>query len=527
MKKISMLLSLIVALAMLVMPVGAMAEPTTAQVLQIANPTVYMDGEEVFTLDGLAAQFAVLEDSRVVQFIFDLFIGGENANSAMLQFDGESNIVGYLGGMSNAYTVNIYEALDMFAAALETESGISFEKVGELVEMAQNWTLIDDLMNVVNMHQNDFTTTDLGIMTGDSGIPMQYVQISGDMMPLIKDMAAVIDNDELLCAVVNLIDPSMNTLGLSAILAESNIALNTNITIGYDETGNIVEVKLNCTFIEGGEVFETIDCYMLMDSTDISNVKVSYNIKQTDMDGYSYMTQEGTMVLTDTGLTADVVETIYGEITNVNIVVDINGISDVVAINGISEEGDVKIAILYNGFATQTGYAFELVCEVYEYGYTDGFKVGGDFGITETSGLLNLYLAAYDDYGTDRIDLKLGYDNAAGVYSADLEVMDRYSDAPVSIGLSLTNIEPTSGAYYSGQLKASMNDGYTEIAANAYVHLLEVEVDTDSFYISPAAAINLLTMDDAQIEAAVAELETAVYDIGTMFQETYSHIFGE
>jgi len=58
------------------------------------------------------------------------------------------------------------------------------------------------------------------------------------------------------------------------------------------------------------------------------------------------------------------------------------------------------------------------------------------------------------------------------------------------------------------------------------VHLLTADVDTDSFYISPAAAINIMTMDDAQYNTAMSELEAIFNQLGTMIMETYPAVFG-
>jgi len=80
---------------------------------------------------------------------------------------------------------------------------------------------------------------------------------------------------------------------------------------------------------------------------------------------------------------------------------------------------------------------------------------------------------------------------------------------------------PVEGAYYSGKLGLLINDGYNQMEANADVHLLTADVDTDSFYISPAAAINIMTMDDAQYNTAMSELEAIFNQLGTMIMETY------
>ena len=522
MKKLSMLLSVIVALAMLVMPMGAMAEPTTAQVIQFANPTIYIDGEEVASLEGLAAQFAYCEGGDVVQLIFDVFAGGENANSAMLQIDPEYNVVGFIGGMSNAYTFNAMEVIGMFTEAMASDSGIDFEQLSNIIAMAETWTLPDDLTNVVAAHEADFTVTELGYQTGSTGIEMYCTQITGDAMPMLIDAARVIDNDQLISAVLQFIDPTMTTLGLADSLTSANLGMNIDATIGYDMSGEIMEITAKVTMTEEGETVSVIDFIIYMDTTDENNIICNYEVSMTDESGVILTYMDMDMTLTLTGLNAKVVEIIDGETMNMDIVVDINGMNDVVSLN--ASMGAETIAIVYNGSATQTGYAFALNADATdEYG-SIGFEIAGDYGMTDTSAMLNLSLSA-NEYGEEnKITLALAADMAAGVYSAELTAVSPETE-PASISLKLSDADVAEGAYYTGLLQLAFNDGYSSVAIDTYVHLFNVDVDTDSFYISPAAAISLLTMDDAQFTAAQTEFDTVISNLGNIIMNTYPEFF--
>lgn len=525
MKKISMLLSLIVALAMFIMPMGAMAEVTTAQVVQFANPVIYVDGQQMAKLDGLAAQFAYCEGSEVAQFIFDIFVGGENANSAMIQVDPNYDVVGYVGGMSNAYTFNAMEVINMFTEAMAAESGLDMDQISNIIALAENWTLPTDLTNVLNNHTADFTVTELGYQTGSNGIEMYCTQITGDAMPMLIDMARVIDNDQLICAVLQLLDPSMTTLGLTDNLTYANLGMNIDATIGYDMSGEIMELNATITMTEEGETVSVIGYVLYMDMTDENNIVYNYNATIAEADGEIVGTIDMDMVLTATGMTAKMVEVIDGETMTMDMIVDINGINDVVSIKGnVSDLSTVSI--VYNGGVTQTGYGFKLDIDSNDYGTEAYIDIAGDYGITDTSAVLNLSMIASDASGEENgLKLNLAGDAEAGVYSATLETVDTYSGS-VSIGLKFTETAPAEGAYYSGILSLMINDGYNEISADTEVHLLEVDVDTDSFYISPAAAIALLTMDDAQLELAATEMDAALSAVGTAIMNTYPEFFG-
>ena len=525
MKKISMLLSLIVAVAMLVMPMSVMAETTTAQVIQFANPTVYMNGEEVMTLDGLAAQFAYCEGSEVAQFIFDIFVGGENANSAMIQVDPNYDVVGYVGGMSNAYTFNAMEVIGMFTEAMATESGIDMDQLSSIIAMAETWTLPDDLGMVLEAHMADFTVTEAVPGSNANGVPMAYMTISGEAMPTLIDMARVIENDPLVCAVLQLIYPEMTSLGLYDSMSASNAGMYIEATIGSDETGNLTEVNAVITLTTAGETEAIINYALAMDSSDPENIKADQVITMTDDAGYEFVNQNIAMNITYSGLSMSLNQYAEGAVTTMDVLVDVNGINDVVSLN-LNNDDMTIVSIVYNGSATQTGYGFNLTADVDDYGVKDTVVIAGDFGMTESSAHLNLSVDTKDDsdYAAG-LALALAADVNAGVYSATLDSYDTYG-APVSIGLKFTQTAPADGAYLSGVLSLSMKDEYDEISAEADVHLLEVDVDTDSFYISPAAAVAVLTMDDAQLELATTEMDAALNAVGTAIMNTYPEFFG-
>lgn len=550
MKKISMLLSLIVALCMFVMPMGAMAEPTTAQVIQIANPSIFMDGQEVASLDGLALQAAYCEGYDVAQFIFDLFVGGENATSAMVQVDSDTNVVGYVGGMSNAYTVNLAEVAQTLLSQIVAESGIDMNQVANIISMAENWTLPEDIIYTVAAHEGDFAMNDLGVSNNADGVPMQYMQITGDIMPVIFDVLRVIDNDQLINAVVQLLDPSMSGLGISEAISGVNVSAVIDMKIGVDETGNLIEGDISLILGEDGQTVGTINMKANIDASNYENITAVITLDMIEAGGENVgtmtanyvitstgMTCEangliaGTpmsitmnMVATDTGMTMHMYENINGAITEMDINANIDGVNDIVYISAAMDDM-MSFKLDYKGGVTQNGYAFNAECVSNSYGYISGFSVTGDAALTSTEATLDLTLTEISEYD-DNVSIALSlYLDPEFNFSGKLTVDDTYSD-PVSLALSLTTVEPADGAYYSGVIAFEADDGYSLIGLDADIHLLEVDVDTDSFYISPAAAISLMTMDDTQMGTAMNELDGIMEAIGNALMTAYPDIFG-
>ena len=549
MKKLSMLLSLIIALCMFVMPIGAMAEPTTAQVIQIANPSLSMD-DDTRTMNGLAAQLAFCEGSDVAQFILDLFVGGENATSAMLQIDSDTNVVGYLGGMNSAYSLNLAEVAEMLMTQLAAESGIDMNQVANIVAMAENWTLPDDIMNVIAMHETDFTMTDLGISNNANGVPMQYIQVTGDLIPVLTDVLATVENDPLVQAVIQLMSPGMTSLGLTESMAGLNISAVADVKLGVDETGSIIDANLTLTLAEDGNVASTITATAAVDATNPENILATVNMAAADYDGeeimnitYDYVitstsmayTAAGTMDgmpiamnfsagVTDTGLELHINGDMAGEVVKMDFVASIDGMNDVVALY-FNVDDMVIFDAKYTGGATANGYAFNLSCTTEDYGTTGGFNLDGVFALTDTEATLDLALTEIDQHDDPlAIALNLMLDSNFN-FVGRLTVDEPYGD-PIDFELSLTTVEPVAGAYYSGKLAFKGDDGYSTIGASADIHLLTAEVDTDSFYIAPEAAIALLTMDDAQMENAMNEINNIMNSLGEAIMSAYPDVFG-
>jgi len=556
MKKISMLLSMIIALAMFVMPMGAMAEPTTAQVIQIANPVIYMDGEEMARLDGLAAQLAYCEGSDVAQFIFDVFVGGQNANSAMIQIDGDTNVVGIVGGMSNAYTVNISEVAQMFMSAMAAESGIDMAQIENIVYMAENWTLPEDVMNVIAMHEGDFTITDLGVSNNVAGVPMQYIQITGDLIPVVFDVLRVIDNDALINEIMELLYPGMGGLGITEAISGVNVNAMVDITLGVDETGNLIEGTLVLTLMENGQAVTTLNAAISVDASDPSCIFFVGSFGGTDSYGDplgNYLLEANigyndfTCRLSGNDAYGDPIEMniaagISGDALNFSLdsVVDgetvdfdayayVSDLSVILSLKGSakSEYSDVteSFALDFNGSMTENGYGFTLDMNTDGYSGPAGVYMDSSFALTDTEATMDLTIIATEmEREIAKLDLDLCLDSNFN-FEGTLTAQDEYSN-PVTIGINLTTMTPVEGAYYSGKLGLLINDGYNQMEANADVHLLTADVDTDSFYISPAAAINIMTMDDAQYNTAMSELEAIFNQLGTMIMETYPAVFG-
>jgi len=531
MKKFPAFLALVLSLVMLVLPISAMAESTTATVLQVANPAVTIDGE-TRSMPGLALQLALCEsaDASIYQLIADVLVNNQNANSAMLQLDSAMNLVGLIGGMTNAYTVNLTEA----SALVTSEFDAILSQLEPLVASLETWTLPTDIASVVTQHISTFEIIDNGISTNENGVEMQYIGMSGDLTPAILDVLELIDTDALVLDVAEILmgAADMASLGLAeSIGLDENNGLRFEASLGTDETGDIIECTADVIVYSEGADMLGFRVDFNGDASDLSNIDVDLAVSLVDPasgetieianadlnvldNGYtltgSFGADAETVTLTSSLVLGDAQDDFALSMNAVSAYSEYPTVLDLTFSN---VKGDMSGSIV--GKLTMT-----------DYGDTATIDLTGSYAVTDTGVALSGTLSASDPYsGATVISLDdLSFDLMNGGFNAAISVDDDYSE-PMSLGLSLTAAEPADGALYSGVLALTVNDGYSDIGLTADVHALTAEVDTASFYVDPATAINLIAMTEEQSMAAMEELNTVLSNLGAVIIEAYPTLF--
>lgn len=517
MKKLCSLLAAFMALVMLAAP--ALAEPTAAQVIRLSNPTITVDGVTVSGLEDLALQLALCEsgDRSVMQLIFDLFIGGENASSAMLQLD-DTAAVALLGGMSSAYRVYFEDV----AALMESGSA-------DMLALAENWTLPADIAAVMEAHSGDFLVDEPEVITNSDGVVMQYYYFTGDMTGCIVDIMRLIENDELIGAVLSALDPEASLEGLADELAESGLAFGLSGTYGHDNFGYVTEMDLTITIYENDEFMGLVEgVYAVsIDENDVSNINYDCRIVQKDAADRVMMDATVDMAATANSFTASYTElTPSLEITSDLVWNSSNGLDSFSCTAEITDDYgyDSAFSIVGTLMDTADGWTLNANVSSEEDGETSRISLRADYSASVEAESLDASMKVADAYSAASIELNLSRNPYEGVYYGTLSVNDGYDD--VSIGLLIEPTETAAGADYSGVISLLLNDGVSDIRLNVDVTLLTATVDTDKFYVDPSSAVDVLTISPAQADAASAELETIVNSILSRLEEAYPSIFG-
>lgn len=584
MKKFPAILALVLTLIMLAVPMNAMAEPTTATVLQITNPSLSYNGD-ARSMPGLGLQLALCEsaDSSLFQLIADVMVNNQNATSAMLQIDNAMNIVGFLGGMSSAYTVNLEELM----ATAEMNSMMS--QIEPLVSSIETWTLPSDITNIITNHFNTFTITDMGVSTNANGVEMQYKNISGDVTNMIIDVLKAIDTDPLLLSFMELANGyPVESLGLadSSDLGNGN-GIGMYATLGTDYSGSVIDLDADLVVYLNGADAGIIHVSCDFDSTDISNVFASLNLSSLDNEsGMTFWSFDAAANVLNNGFTLN------GSITNRSSVIPFNAAlvlgdaQDTFTFNlPIDASNSFNVNYVNNKTGAMSG-AISASATSVSYGTTTTTTFDANYSITDTglklngkivandpysgastislndltidaSGLLNFDFSVQDPYGgftsfclngnctfTDVGMVITGSLNIVDSYSTDLSftlselsfdfvngnyvaafTYDTEYDDPMSFTLSLTATTPVQGATYSGVLAFTGFDGYSTIGATADINVLTASVDTANFYINPVTAINLMTMTEDQSYTAQSEISTIISNLGNAIMNAYPAIF--
>ena len=529
MKKFPAFLALVLTLVMLVIPMSAMAEPTTATVIQIANPSLSADGE-TRSLPGLALQLALCEssDASLFQLIADVLVNNQNATSAMLQLDSALNLVGIVGGMSNSYTVNLEEAASMITSEMEAV----LAQVEPLITSLETWTLPQTIATIINNHVNTFTITDMGVSTNANGVEMQYVNMSGDITNAIIDVMKAIETDSLILSLMEIANGyPVDSLGLveGSGIGNGN-GMRLSATIGTDANGTVMDVDADITVYSDNTDEGIIRIAADIDLTNPVQMAAALNVGLIDVySGESFGGLELTASVLENGYNLTGYVGADGEGFRFSSALTTSDIQDTFTLY-VQEESTytsypMNLSVNYNNTKNGMSGAVTANISVTEYGETMTCDLTGNYAVTDTGLTLNGKLAMNDSYGSTVFTLNdLSFDMVNGSFNASVAYEDPYT-SPMTFGLSLTPTAPAAGAVYSGKLAFTGFDGYSNIGLTCDINVLTTAVDTANFYLDPMAAINLMTMTEDQSYAAENELNTIMSNLGQLIMNTYPAFF--
>lgn len=535
MKRTLSLLAALLILAMALVPLGGLAAPTDTLVLQLSNLALTSDGATV-SLDSPILQIALAEssDGSVGQLILDLLNGNENITSAMLQADEES-LVFKMGGMDNAYAVNLTE--------------LSTALAGDFADLdLENWTLPQELLNLLDTGwQEDFQAGDPIVAEGENGISMTYVTYTGDVCPTVRKVFQLLRDDPVVNALAAQSEGDFDFAALMdeaiAIIDEGKITSDCTYTVGTDDSGSIIDQDDTCVFTinvpESPELNQTftLDSKMDLDFSDPDNGQVRYIYDVTGegvslnyrLEGALSGLESGNLGLDFAGkFSADLDdESAAGEFTftysdgkfALNITGD--GESDVPnqSITGEFREGHGEVH-LQTSFPTDPASSqtnLEAVDFVYD-------KVESDDGVR--------YEASFryaDDGSEEDFSLRAWMEKRM---DGSVEIALSMEDAvnPEENGmLSLAYVpgETAEGDLFGGTLVLTASDEAGPATISADVRGFTTLFDTDSLYIDPATAVDVLTMTDEDMQLMGQQLSGAVVSVMQKLADAYPMLFGD
>lgn len=535
MKRTLSLLAALLILAMALVPLGGLAAPTDTLVLQLSNLALTSDGATV-SLDSPILQIALAEssDGSVGQLILDLLNGNENITSAMLQADEES-LVFKMGGMDNAYAVNLTE--------------LSTALAGDFADLdLENWTLPQELLNLLDTGwQEDFQAGDPIVAEGENGISMTYVTYTGDVCPTVRKVFQLLRDDPVVNALAAQSEGDFDFAALMdeaiAIIDEGIITSDCTYTVGTDDSGSIIDQDDTCVFTinvpESPELNQTftLDSKMDLDFSDPDNGQVRYIYDVTGegvslnyrLEGALSGLESGNLGLDFAGkFSTDLDgESAAGEFTftysdgkfALNITGD--GESDVPnqSITGEFREGHGEVH-LQTSFPTDPASSqtnLEAVDFVYD-------KVESDDGVR--------YEASFryaDDGSEEDFSLRAWMEKRM---DGSVEIALSMEDAvnPEENGmLSLAYVpgETAEGDLFGGTLVLTASDEAGPATISADVRGFTTLFDTDSLYIDPATAVDVLTMTDDDLQLMSQQFSGAVVSVMQKLADAYPMLFGD
>ena len=535
MKRTLSLLAALLILAMALVPLGGLAAPTDTLVLQLSNLVLTSDGATV-SLDSPTLQIALAESSNgsVGQLILDLLNGNENITSAMLQAD-DGSLLFKMGGMDNAYAVNLTE--------------LSTALAGDFADLdLENWTLPQELLNLLlTGWQENFQAGDPIVAEGENGISMTYVTYTGDVCPTVRKVFQLLRDDPVVNALTAQSEGDVDFAALMdeaiAIIDEGKITSDCSYTVGTDDSGSIIDQDSTSVITindpESPELNQTftLDSKMDLDFSDPDNGQVLYFYDVTGegvslnyrLEGALSGLESGNLGLDFAGkFSTDLDgESAAGEFTftysdgkfALNITGD--GESDVPnqSITGEFREGHGEVH-LQTAFPTDPASS-QTNLEVLDFAYDkiesdDGMRYEASFRYADDGSEEDFSLRAWMEKRMDgSVEIALSMEDAVNPEENGL------------LSLAYVPGETAEGDLFDGALVLTASDETGPTTISVDVRGFTTLFDTDSLYIDPATAVDVLTMTDEDMQLMGQQLSGAVVSVMQKLSQAYPMLFGD
>ena len=535
MKRTLSLLAALLILAMALVPLGGLAAPTDTLVLQLSNLVLTSDGATV-SLDSPTLQIALAESSNgsVGQLILDLLNGNENITSAMLQAD-DGSLLFKMGGMDNAYAVNLTE--------------LSTALAGDFADLdLENWTLPQELLNLLlTGWQENFQAGDPIVAEGENGISMTYVTYTGDVCPTVRKVFQLLRDDPVVNALTAQSEGDVDFAALMdeaiAIIDEGKITSDCSYTVGTDDSGSIIDQDSTSVITindpESPELNQTftLDSKMDLDFSDPDNGQVRYIYDVTGegvslnyrLEGALSGLESGNLGLDFAGkFSTDLDgESAAGEFTftysdgkfALNITGD--GESDVPnqSITGEFREGHGEVH-LQTAFPTDPASS-QTNLEVLDFAYDkiesdDGMRYEASFRYADDGSEEDFSLRAWMEKRMDgSVEIALSMEDAVN------------PEENMLLSLAYVPGETAEGDLFDGALVLTASDETGPTTISVDVRGFTTLFDTDSLYIDPATAVDVLTMTDEDMQLMGQQLSGAVVSVMQKLSQAYPMLFGD
>ncbi|MDD6931711.1 MAG: hypothetical protein PUI95_02730 [Eubacteriales bacterium] len=535
MKRTLSLLAALLILAMALVPLGGLAAPTDTLVLQLSNLVLTSDGATV-SLDSPTLQIALAEssDGSVGQLILDLLNGNENITSAMLQAD-DGSLLFKMGGMDNAYAVNLAELPTALA--------------GDFADLdLENWTLPQELLNLLlTGWQENFQAGDPIVAEGENGISMTYVTYTGDVCPTVRKVFQLLRDDPVVNALTAQSEGDVDFAALMdeaiAIIDEGKITSDCSYTVGTDDSGSIIDQDSTSVITindpESPELNQTftLDSKMDLDFSDPDNGQVRYIYDVTGegvslnyrLEGALSGLESGNLGLDFAGkFSTDLDdESAAGEFTftysdgkfALNITGD--GENDVPnqSITGEFREGHGEVH-LQTSFPTDPASS-QTNLEALDFVYDkvesdDGVRYEASFRYADDGSEEDFSLRAWMEKRMDgSVEIALSMEDAVN------------PEENMLLSLAYVPGETAEGDLFDGALVLTASDETGPTTISVDVRGFTTLFDTDSLYIDPATAVDVLTMTDEDMQLMGQQLSGAVVSVMQKLSQAYPMLFGD
>lgn len=240
------LLTLLLTLAVLILPLAAGAETVQTTAFMISDPVVTVSGTPLYDLTGLGFQLFGDADDSGIAAILKVLANGNAAGDAVMTVDGEK-VAFYVSGMQNSYGVT----LEYIMQYIESELGVSFSDMGEWAGMLEGWDLGDKLTEAITAYVNENAQV-------SGPVDMEITLPSGTVTASV--MTATIDGNGLLAVIAEVLDGDAIASAALPYLSEYGI-----YSDSYAEMLDLGEIQMTVTANSAyGENYQYIDCVCSM-----------------------------------------------------------------------------------------------------------------------------------------------------------------------------------------------------------------------------------------------------------------------